>query len=156
MSEVPQSQPPQSAVEGQGSAFEPPVQAKPEAVTATFDMLVKKPRRVVTQTVTMPDGSGGIMQLKLKFEGLSPTKFDELGAAYPPTGKDKQENRVWDSVRFPIALVAATCIEPKMTYEQVEQLYNHPDWASGEFNDLFVAAMRATNGGLDVPFNGLG
>ena len=133
---------------------QPVPQASSDAPTvATFDMLMKKPRRVIRAGIAVPGPDDTIVQLQMKFQALTASEYDELVEKYPPVGKEKQNGASWDVKRFPIALVAASCIEPKMSYEQVEQLSQNPDWASGEFNDLFVAAMRATQGGLDIPFN---
>ena len=122
--------------------------------TATFEALLKKPRRVVTAGVAVPDENGGVSQLKVKFQALTSAEYDELIEKHPPTRSEKDKGAVYNSKTFPPAIVAAAAIEPRLSYDQAKQLQDSPEWASGEFTDLFIAAMRATNGGLDVPFDG--
>lgn len=123
------------------------------AAPATLDVLMKKPRRVVRATMAVPGDDDTVNLVQLKFQALTASEFDDLVAKYPPSGKDKTNGASWDNIKFPVALIAESCIQPKMSYDQVMSVYNNPDWASGEFNDLFVAAMRATQGGLDIPFS---
>lgn len=120
---------------------------------ATFGDLVKKPRRVTSFEVSLPADDGGVRKVRLKFQALSAKQYDDLLAAHPPGKKGLAEGQIYNAETFPPALISACSLIPKLNVEQADELYNHPDWSSGETNTLLYEAIGVCNSGLNVPFN---
>jgi hypothetical protein len=131
--------------------IDPEIVAK--ATDATLSDLLKKPRRTSTFTVALPADDGGVRHVRLKFQALDSTAYDELVAAHPPKRSDRDKGAMWNPDTFPAALVAAVSVVPKMTPAEAKELMEHPDWAAGETMNLFSEAVGVCNRGLDVPFN---
>lgn len=149
------SMPPQNHVPQTMTVEEEPAKGEDCTVETpvTFDTLMSKPKRVVVQKVSVPDAQGNPHQVKVKFEAITSGAYDDLVAAHPPSREDKERGGNWNSKTFPPALVAKTIVQPKLTYEQAYELSVAPNWASGEFMDLFLAANKATMAGFEVPFS---
>jgi hypothetical protein len=108
--------------------------------------------------------------VRMLFQGLGRYTFEKLVAEHPPTEEQREEVRRasggqqvleynYETIAAP--LIAATCIEPRMTVEQVELLqyghttddegneldYSDPEyvapWNQAEFAGLFQAALRS-------------
>jgi hypothetical protein len=86
-----------------------------------------------------------------KFKGLSEEDWDALVGEHPATSDQVRKARrdatsvpTWNEDTFPCALVAACCVEPEMTVEQVEQMWKSPDWNAAELQGLFSAAYSAS------------
>lgn len=86
-----------------------------------------------------------------RFEGLSGPDWDALVDEHPATTaqtdrarKAKEPAPVWNEETFEPALIAATCIDPEMTYEQVQMLFKSPGWNKAETEGLFMAAHNAS------------
>jgi hypothetical protein len=124
-----------------------------KAAPATFDQLIRKPRRTMAFNVYVTDEDGADQALAIKFKALSSKEYDDLVAAHPPTQKEKQQGAVYNVDTFAPALISAVSYEPALTLEQATELYRSPDWSGGEVGDLFMRAARVCNSGLDVPFN---
>jgi len=120
---------------------------------ATFDDLVKKPRRVSSFSVSVPNDDGSVSPRRLRFRAISPKEYDELLAAHPPTPKQKNDGAFYNPDTFPPALIAAVSYVPKLTVAQATELYHHPDWSPGETGELFMQAGNVCNAGLSVPFS---
>jgi hypothetical protein len=73
--------------------------------------------------------------------------YSDLMAAHP----SKDDNEAFDSESFPRALVAASCVEPVMSEEQVAQLFEVIN--EGEIKKLFDAAWDVHNSSDMVPFS---
>lgn len=120
---------------------------------ASFDVLIKKPRRETEFYVTVAGDDGRPRQVRLRYRALSPKHLDELLVAHAPTSKQQREGLQWNRETFPPALVSAVSLVPKMTEEQARDLLESDSWAPGEAAQLFSNAWAVCNAGLDVPFN---
>lgn len=120
---------------------------------ATFDQLMKKPRRTLDFTVYSVDDKGEEVALQLKYRALPSKSYDDLIAEHPPSAKEKREGAFYNADTFAPALIAAVSVEPDLTFDQANEIYHSPEWAGGEITTLFVNAMRVCNAGLDVPFS---
>jgi hypothetical protein len=129
------------------------VAEKAIAGTATFDQLIKKPRRTLSFTVTTLDEDGEEQLLKMKYRALPSKEYDDLISEHPPTTKEKQAGAVYNVDTFAPALISAVSVEPRLSVEQATELYKSPQWSGGEIATLFFNAQRVCNAGLDVPFN---
>lgn len=121
--------------------------------TATFDQLMKKPRRTLGFTVYSVDEEGEEIALQLKYKALSSKEYDTLQGEHPPSAKEKREGAIYNVDTFAPALIAAVSQAPKLTIEQATELYKSPDWSGGEVTTMFLNALRVCNAGLDVPFS---
>ena len=111
---------------------------------------------------TLADGATGLPELQaaiadaderaeatavtFKFEALSRLALDELINAHPP--EDGRGN--FDIETFPPALIAASCVEPELTEEDVLHLWG--ELSDGETAALWNAAWSVQEFGLD-PFH---
>jgi hypothetical protein len=57
---------------------------------------------------------------------------------------------------FGPALVAAVCVEPKLSIEQVTAIIDSGTWSPGEVSTLTGSAMAICQVGAGVPFTGRG
>lgn len=120
---------------------------------ATIEELFAKPRRKMTFTVNVAGEDGESVTRTMTYQAISAKEYDRLIEAHPPTPKQREDQAVLNIDTFAPALIAAVSLEPKLTYEQAEQLYNDPAWAGGEVSTLYYNAQRVCNAGLDVGFN---
>lgn len=94
--------------------------------------------------------------LVFKFRALGRTEMEELLGDHPPTKKQIAEAKAegnpdlgFNPETYPQALIAAASVEPDLSPEDVESLWEDPDWTSQELLLLFVAAQKA-NAYVDV------
>ncbi|MCX5601628.1 hypothetical protein OOK29_26100 [Streptomyces phaeochromogenes] len=73
-------------------------------------------------------------------------KYSDLVAAHPSDDK----NEAWGET-FPAALIAASCVSPRMTEDQAHQLFEKVN--QGEVKKLFDAAWDVHNASDIVPFS---
>lgn len=120
---------------------------------ATFDLLINKPRRTTTFVMHVQDKDSQIRPVKIKYQAMDPSEYDELLAAHPPTPKEERKGGQWNKDTFPPALISAVSMVPKLSVDQASQLLKSPNWATGESNALFWNAVNVCQAGLDVPFS---
>jgi hypothetical protein len=82
-----------------------------------------------------------------KLRYIGDRAYSDLMAAHP----SKDANEAFDSEAFPRALVAASCVEPVMSEEQVTQLFEVIN--EGEIKKLFDAAWDVHNSSDLIPFS---
>lgn len=89
--------------------------------------------------------------LLFKFRSIGRVKFDALVKDHPPTTEQKEEiasagkdpkDLAWDPKGFSVSLVAACSLEPKMTREEVRELFDDEDWTQTEAASLFECALN--------------
>lgn len=120
---------------------------------ATFDILIKKPRRETEFFVHLQGDDNRAHPHRIKYRALSPKDFDDLVSAHPPTAKEERKGAQWNKDTFPAALISEVSLTPKLTVEQARDLMESPNWAAGESQALFINAVNVCQSGLDVPFN---
>lgn len=86
-------------------------------------------------------------QVEFRFRALGATAWSDLLAAHPSENK----NEAWNTKTFPIALLAASCIDPAMTPEQATTLCEQLN--EGQRLDLHAAAWEVNQGATSVPFS---
>jgi hypothetical protein len=135
----------------------PPPNPNGSSPTATFADLIGKPPRTMNFPITLSDGENNAVQRRMVYRALPSKVYDDLVAAHPPTPRQLSDANgsgvSYNLDTFAPALIAACSYEPKLSYEQAEQLYHAPEWSGGEISTLFWNAQRVCNSGLDVPFN---
>lgn len=101
----------------------------------------------------------------MRFRSIGRKAYDALLDAHPPRDEDKKaadEQGVaagtinWNTETFPQALIAASCVEPQMTAEDIAEIYD--SWNTAELAPLFYTALAVnTNnrvGNLGNAFGG--
>lgn len=85
-----------------------------------------------------------------RFEGLSAPEWDALMDDHPPTADQARKARkagltapVWNEDTLPAALIAACCVEPKLSVEDAQRILADPHLNAAEAQSLFVAARDA-------------
>lgn len=93
--------------------------------------------------------------ISFRIRGLSAHEIDDLIEEYQPTAEQKADAKKnnpgqgvprWNPDTFQPALVHAAMLDPEWTLEQVQELWESPDWNSEELGDLYRAAWEQTNG----------
>lgn len=106
------------------------------------------PRRALAAELETVHEAMRASEVVLRFQALGRTAYSDLLVAHPPR-PGVAEDGSWNNDTYPNALIAACCIEPVMTVEEVEELnelLNHR-----QRNELFNAAWGAQVGETRVP-----
>lgn len=127
-----------------------PTAARP---SATFNDLIKKPKRESTFLLPVTDDAGRDADLVIRYRAISSRAYDDLVAAHPPTEKQKKDGSVYNIDTFAPALISAVSLDPKLSVEQANEIYTSDDWSPGELGTLFINALKLCNAGMDVPFS---
>lgn len=85
-------------------------------------------------------------EAEFRFRALPDDQWSDLLAAHP--GK---EDQLFDPGTFPRALIAACCVDPVMTAEQVDRLFGVLNQA--QRNEVFDGAYGVNTEGTSVPFS---
>lgn len=124
-----------------------------EVQRATVGQLKKKQRKTKNLTVTVNDDSGEEVDVELVFQAISGYQFDQLKSRCKPTQEDRKQGLDYNADAFAPKLIAATCIDPPMSEDDAQDLWDSDDWNRGERMQLFMAAMEVCTSGLNVPFS---
>lgn len=83
----------------------------------------------------------------LRFRSIGRKAYDALVRDCPPTDEDKAEAKekgepepLYDVGTFAPALIAASCVEPTLTAEQVTELWD--EWNTAEIMPCWMAALE--------------
>lgn len=123
-----------------------------ESKRATFDKLMNKPRAQRVVTLSVPQADGAVEEITLLFRAIGSAEYDRLQEKCPPTVAQKADNLSYNLDKFGPLLLSRVCVEPDMSAEEWNQLWNSEDWNRGEIGQLFLAAVELCNKGLDIPF----
>ncbi|MEU9405033.1 hypothetical protein AB0E08_04895 [Streptomyces sp. NPDC048281] len=113
------------------------------------DLTEVHPARAIAAQLKEARDAARAAEVPFKLRYIGDKAYSDLLAAHPPEkGKD---NELFDSVTFPRALIAASCVDPEMTEEQVIELFEVIN--EGEIAKLFNAAWDVHNSSDMVPFS---
>jgi hypothetical protein len=86
-----------------------------------------------------------------RFRGLSHRAYSDLYAAHrlPQEEIEEGDTEGINRQTFPVALVAACCVDPAMTVAQAEKLCDAV--TDGQWEELFVGARRVNRSLVNVP-----
>ena len=82
------------------------------------------------------------------FRGIGRQGFEALIDSHEPTADQRKKARKdgdevqWNPDTFPQALVAASLVDPDLTEEEVQEIWDSPDWNQAELLELFAAALE--------------
>lgn len=88
------------------------------------------------------------------FRGIGRKSYDDLVAEHPPTDEQRQKsveltgdprNIGFNTDTFPPVVIFRSMIEPEMTQEEVNALYDDPAWNGPEVMELFAAALAVNS-----------
>lgn len=90
------------------------------------------------------------------FQELGRARYERLLREHPPRPIDIEADADWNTDTFPAALIAAACVDPAMTGEEAQRLWDELPF--GEARALFVAAIgvQAKVGAVPLPSPGTG
>lgn len=90
--------------------------------------------------------------VSVRFRSIGRHAWDDLIRQHPPTDAQVAEAKAagmgelnFNSDSFPPAVVAASLDEPRMTVDEVAELWDSPDWNQAELGVLFAAALEVNN-----------
>ena len=92
--------------------------------------------------------------VRFVFQDLGRKRFEDLYKSFPPTDEQKEEGMAWNPDEFGPALMAASAIEPKMSLDEANEIYDN--WASAEVGVLVTTALNANMGVNSIPLSGSG
>lgn len=81
------------------------------------------------------------------FEGLGRKGYEELMANHPPTREQRDRLKAtgdfapWNVDEFPPILISACLVEPRLSVDEVRQIWDSPRWNQSECVDLFNTAL---------------
>lgn len=93
-----------------------------------------------------PELAGATMELKLRSVGRQ--LYDELIEKHPATDEARKEAKKrgeqpppFDAESFTVALLAASLVDPEMTEDEVQEMFDSEQFNSAELTGLSLAAM---------------
>ncbi|MGW6739726.1 hypothetical protein ACWGDX_03085 [Streptomyces sp. NPDC055025] len=86
-------------------------------------------------------------ETEFRFRAIGARAWSDLVAAHP----SKNPNEGWDPQTFPRALVSACCVDPVMTPEQADQLFEVLN--EGQRTELMQAAYDVNAEATSLPFS---
>jgi hypothetical protein len=105
------------------------------------------------------------VSVAMKFKSIGRSKLDKLITNNPPTGQQLEDvtkagkdssQLLWNPETFAPLLIAAASFEPVMTEQEVKDMAEDDKWNSGEFGEMFSAALEANTRHLGVNIETLG
>src|SRR4051812_44930679 len=128
--------------------------------TATLADLKGKRARKGKAVLAMLDEDDELIELEIRLVALSHKDYDELQAQFPPTRKQRdrafeagQSPPSFDMDAFAPELIAACAVEPKISVDDMKEMWGSGQWSGGELISLFMECQRICQSGLDIPFN---
>lgn len=110
---------------------------------ASLTRLQSKKAREKTVSVELPTEDGESTELvELLFRSIGATEYDKLVTRFPATQAQKREGATYNIDKFAPALLAAVCIDPAMSEDEAEELWNSEAWNRGELMNLFREAVE--------------
>jgi len=103
------------------------------------------------------------MAVTFTFQDIGRKAFDTMVLAHQPTPEQKKHIAEmgggileYNIETFPPALMAASAVDPEMTVEEAEEIFN--EWSSGDAEILFTTALLVCKERASVPLsrNGTG
>lgn len=107
------------------------------------------PRRALESELDEVHEAMRASEVVFRFQALGRTAYSDLLAAHAP--RPGTDDVSWNNETYPHALIAACCVEPVMTVEQVDQLTEV--LSQRQRNELFNAAWSAQVGETKVPIS---
>ncbi len=111
------------------------------------DMTEVHPGRKIAADLKAVQEQVKAAQEPFTFRYIGDRAYSDLLAAHP----SEKDEELFDEATFKPALIAASCVQPKMTGEQVKELFEVVN--EGEIGKLFTAAWEVHHASDIVPFS---
>lgn len=148
-----------------GDAAEPLPQVHPETENraavaavrqATIEDLFGKTKKTDQVFIPQEGANGENVRLQIDLEAVDGPTWDHLVDLHPPKTEHSRKGLSWNPDTFPAALLERTVVSPRLSFDQWQSIKDLPNWSSGEYGQLFNAALGIAQSGFTVPFTGLG
>lgn len=90
-------------------------------------------------------------QVEFTFAAVGQKAWTDLGAEHPPTDADREAGLDFNGRTFPVAAIAASAVDPKMSVEHSAKLFEKLNF--GQWQLLWGACLAANVEGTSVPFS---
>ncbi len=71
------------------------------------------------------------------FKAIGRARYDALVEGHKPNAKQQKDGAQFNPETFPQALVAASCVDPEISKDQVDEMWASEEWGPGELLKLF-------------------
>jgi hypothetical protein len=106
------------------------------------------PRKPIAEKIAAARERLKKSEAEFRFRALPDKDWSDLLAAHPPRDAEKE---MFNPETFPRALIAACCVDPVMTPEQVDRLFGVLNQA--QRNQVFDGAYEVNTEGTSIPFS---
>jgi len=120
--------------------------AKPEDIAAMAEI------DQATEAYRQAKDSVTANSVLFTFRAIGRSKYEKLKLEHPRTSKQKVEDEkegrdpsaiAWNHDTFPPALIAAACVSPQLSEEDVQDMWESDNWSEAELALLFGTAIDA-------------
>ena len=96
-----------------------------------------------------------VSEITFEFKSIGRYAYDELveNPQYKATKVQLREGTTFNPDTFPPALVAASCVSPKMTKKEATDIFSDPEWNGAELQRLFFGALECNTETGDIPLS---
>lgn len=122
--------------------------AGPARATAAL-LRGKKPREKEIELL-WPDSED---KVTLLFRSIGAKEWELLVSKHKPTPDQRADGQQFNTDTFPPALLARVCVDPSLSVEDWEEIWNSPDWSRGEVSEMYAQAVNVCSVGFDIPFS---
>lgn len=81
--------------------------------------------------------------VSMTFRSIGRKAYDGLVSEHPPTDEQKDLDYTYNPETFSPALIAAACVEPRMTLEEATEIFD--TWNGPEVTELFFTAVEVNS-----------
>ena len=120
---------------------------------ATLDALKNKKRATTEFSLYLKDDDGDHTEVTLKFQAIGARAYDKLVAKHPPKPEQRVEGASFNIETFAPALISAVSVDPEISPDDAQEIWESEDWSRGDLMVLFRNAVELNNRGLDIPFS---
>lgn len=90
------------------------------------------------------------------FRSIGRARFEKMLEDHKPTKQQKDQGNIYNPDTFAPALLSAASVEPEISLEQAQEMFDSEMWNSAELAKLFLAAQEANAEAPDIPLSASG
>lgn len=117
---------------------------------ATLKALMNKKPREKEITLALPGEDAPVTFL---FRSIGAKEWESLVTQHKPTAAQRADGQPFNIDTFPPALLSRVCVDPEISPEDWQEIWDSPDWNRGEIAELYGEAVALCSRGFDIPFN---
>lgn len=94
-------------------------------------------------------------ECKFEFSAIGRLAYDKLteDPRFKPSPALAKEGYNFNPETFPAALISASCVEPEISIEQAQGMFDDPSWNAAELQRVFYAALECNTETGDTPLS---